>query len=110
VPLGKERLDSCLAGKVTEVGIRPENLELVAPDQPCAMAGEVYVVEPMGNETLIDVRIGSERATVRARRGFRARIGTPVGVRFDPVDASFFDQSGLAVVHRAPNKGGNDET
>ena len=57
---------------------------LVAPDQPCAMAGEVYVVEPMGNETLIDVRIGSERVTVRAGRGFRARIGAPVGVSFDP--------------------------
>jgi multiple sugar transport system ATP-binding protein len=110
VPLGKEQLHSCLAGKVTEVGIRPENLELVAPDQPCAMAGEIYVVEPMGNETLIDVRIGSERVTVRVQRGFRARIGTPVGVRFDPVDASFFDQSGLAVVHRAPNKGGKYET
>ena len=64
----------------------------------------------VASETLIDVRIGSERATVRAGRGFRARIGTPVGVRFDPVDASFFDQSGLAVVHRAPNKGGKDET
>jgi multiple sugar transport system ATP-binding protein len=109
VPLGEQRLQSCLAGRITEIGIRPENLKLVASDQPCAMAGEVYVVEPMGNETLIDVRIGDERVTVRAGRSFRARIGTPVGVSFDPVDASFFDQSGLAVVHRAPNKGGKDE-
>jgi multiple sugar transport system ATP-binding protein len=110
VALGAQLLQSCLAGKITEIGIRPENLKLVSPDQPCAMGGEVYVVEPMGNETLIDVRIGGERVTARAGRGFRARIGTPVGVSFDPVDASFFDQTGLAVVHRAPNKGGKDDT
>jgi multiple sugar transport system ATP-binding protein len=63
----------------------------------------------MGNETLVDVRIAGERLTVRAPRGFTARIGSMIGVKFDPADASFFNASGLAVVHRAPNKGGNHE-
>ena len=73
--LGAQLLQSCLAGKITEIGIRPENLKLVSPDQPCAMGGEVYVVEPMGNETLIDVRIGGERV----RRGLGAASGHAIG-------------------------------
>ena len=74
---------------------------------PDVLKGEVYVVEPMGNETLVDVRVGDERLTVRARRGFRA-AGRLRRWRhyFDPADACFFDASGLTVVHRAPNKGG----
>jgi hypothetical protein len=63
----------------------------------------------MGNETLVDMRFGDERICARAPRGYTARIGSPVGVAFDPFDASFFDQSGVTVVHRALNKGGEDD-
>jgi multiple sugar transport system ATP-binding protein len=64
------------------------------------MTGEVYIVEPMGNETLVDVRIGSERVALRAARGFNASIGSIVGVAIDPESACFFDAGGTTVVHR----------
>jgi multiple sugar transport system ATP-binding protein len=99
----------CLAGAIAGFGIRPEDVRLVAPGQPNVLNGEVYVVEPMGNETLVDMRFGDERICARAPRGYTARIGSPVGVAFDPFDASFFDQSGVTVVHRALNKGGEDD-
>jgi multiple sugar transport system ATP-binding protein len=99
------RWAACLAAGVSEVGIRPEDLSLVDPGKG-AFAAEVYVVEPMGNETLVDLRVGEERLTVRTRRGFTAPIGSTIGVTFDPANASFFDASGSTVVHRAPNKGG----
>ncbi len=70
------------------------------------MISEIYVVEPMGNETLVDVRIDGDRLNVRAPRGFAAPIGSTIGVMFDPANASFFDAAGTTVVHRAPNKGG----
>ena len=70
------------------------------------LAGEVYVVEPMGNETLVDLRVGDERLVVRAPRGFTAPVGSTVGAAFDPGDACFFDAKGFTVVHRAPSKGG----
>ena len=37
----------------------------------------------------------SEQLSVRARRGFRAPIGSAIGVAFDPADACFFDTSGI---------------
>ena len=86
---------------VSECGVRPEDMSLVSPDEAGALKGEVWVVEPMGNETLVDVRLGDERATVRAPRGFDAPIGSPIGVAFDPHSACLFDASGMTVAHRS---------
>jgi multiple sugar transport system ATP-binding protein len=106
LPLPPALRAQCLAGGVREAGVRPEDVQLVEDGSPGAIKGDVYVVEPMGNETLVQVRVGEERVTVRARRGFRAPLGTPIHVVFEPHDACFFDASGLTVVHRAPSKGG----
>ena len=106
IPLDAVRKAACLAGKVTEIGIRPEDVHLVEPGGDAVLAGEIYVVEPMGNETLVDLRVGDQRLIVRARRGFTAPIGSSIGAIFEPSDASFFDATGSTVVHRAPGKGG----
>jgi multiple sugar transport system ATP-binding protein len=108
LPLETKRREQCMAAAVHEVGIRPEDVRFSDPGQAGAITGEVYVVEPMGNETLVDVRIGRERVAVRAPRGFTARIGSAIGVAFDATDACFFNTSGLTVVHRAPNMGGRN--
>jgi multiple sugar transport system ATP-binding protein len=106
LPLDAARRDACIAANVTEVGIRPEDIGLVQAGQPGALNGEVYVVEPMGNETLVDIRVVDQRLTLRASRGFTASIGSAVGVTFDAADACFFDSAGSTRVHRARNKGG----
>jgi multiple sugar transport system ATP-binding protein len=106
LPLDAERRTACIAAGVTEMGIRPEDVRLVEPSGATSLTGEIYVVEPLGNETLVNLRVGDERLTARAGRGFAARIGAVIGIAFDPVDACFFDATGLTVVHRAPNQGG----
>jgi multiple sugar transport system ATP-binding protein len=106
VPIDRERHQQCVAAAITEVGIRPEDIRLAESGRPGVLSGEVYVVEPMGNETLVDVRFGEQRLTMRAPKGFTAAIGSPLGVAFDAADACFFDQTGSTKVHRARNKGG----
>ena len=91
---------------IVEVGVRPEDVVLASPGAKNVIAGEVYVVEPMGSETFVDVRIGKERITTRAARDFRAPVGSRIGIRFDASDACFFDASGVTIAHRAENKGG----
>jgi len=93
-------LEGCAAGEAVELGVRPEDLQLCDPGQDGSVGGEVYVVEPLGNETLVEVRIGDSVLTVRAERGWDAPIGSPVGVRLDPRTACFFDRSGVTAVHR----------
>ena len=99
------RRDACKTFAVDAIGVRPEDAALATPGTPGALNAEVYVVEPMGNETLVDLRLNGERMTVRTRKGFTAPIGSTAGVIFDPANACFFDKAGNTVVHRAPNKG-----
>jgi multiple sugar transport system ATP-binding protein len=106
LPLPAERRTGCLAAGVTHLGVRPEDVRPVECGEPEALVGEVYVVEPMGNETLVELRVGDERLAARAVRGFTAPIGSTLGATFDLADACFFDASGSTAVHRAPSKGG----
>jgi multiple sugar transport system ATP-binding protein len=101
VPLDERRLAACAEGRVTQVGVRPEDLELVDPGRADALAGDVYVVEPMGNETIVDVLLGGVRVRVRAARGWQAPIGSSVGVLVDPDAACFFAEDGRAAVPRS---------
>ncbi|MBX5180007.1 ABC transporter ATP-binding protein [Rhizobium lentis] len=95
-----ERMAECRRHAAIEIGIRPEDAHIAAIDQPGAMKGTIFVVEPMGNETLVDVRIDGGRLTLRAERGFTAQTGDRVGVAFDPANACFFNTAGQTVVHR----------
>jgi len=99
IPLG-DRYAACAAAAVEQLGIRARELTLTAPDEPTTLPGSVYVVEPLGDETYVEVLIGETRVTVRADRGWTAPLGAPVGVRIDPANACFFDPSGRTVVHR----------
>ena len=73
IPLEPSRRDGCIAAEVAEIGTRPEDLGIVEAGTPGALPGEVYVVEPMGNETLVDLRIGDEHLSLRdGSRIFRA--------------------------------------
>ncbi len=107
LPLGSSRRAACVGKAIGEVGIRPEDIVLGAAGVAANLNGEVYVVEPMGNETLVVIRLGEEKLSARAPRGFRAPVGSAIGVTFDADDACFFDASGTTVVHRDIRKGGN---
>jgi multiple sugar transport system ATP-binding protein len=108
VVVAGSRFDACRAAKVTELGIRPEDLHLVQTGTSGSITGEIYVVEPMGNETLVDVRVDGGRLTVRADRDFRAAVGNRIGITFDTANACFFNATGLTVVHRAEKRRGTE--
>jgi inositol-phosphate transport system ATP-binding protein len=64
------------------LGVRPEDLELVAPDQG-QLNAEVYVAEPMGREQVVDVRFGESGLRALAPASFSGQIGDRVGVRIN---------------------------
>ena len=100
IPLDPSRRDACIAADAAEIGTRPEELSIVDAATPNALPGEVYVVEPMGNETFVNLRIGDEHLSLRTGRGFTAPVGSLVGVRLEPAKACFFNNTGATVVHR----------
>ncbi|HEV8534822.1 MAG TPA: ABC transporter ATP-binding protein [Candidatus Limnocylindria bacterium] len=76
--------------KQATVGIRPEHLQVVAPGEGNAN-GEIYVVEPMGREQIVSVKVGELVVQVVAAPGFSGRIGDPVGLRMPPERLHLFD-------------------
>ena len=101
LPLPDAIFRACGPREPTEVGVRPEDLKLCDPATPGALHGDVYVVEPLGNETLVEVHVAGTVLVVRAERGWDAPIGSPAGISFDPAAACFFAENGETVVHRS---------
>jgi len=78
------------AGRQATVGVRPEHVTIVAPGEGNA-SGELFVLEPMGREQIVDVRVGDRRLQVIAPPGFTGRIGDRVGLRVAPERLHLFD-------------------
>ena len=59
------------------LAIRPEDTHLSITEKPAAIQAIIYSVEPMGNETLVYVKVGSTNVVTREDAMFRAAIDTP---------------------------------
>jgi multiple sugar transport system ATP-binding protein len=86
-------------GRPVTVGIRPENLSLVAPDSAEAtLKAKVNLVEPLGAKDVVHVTIDHQDLRVIATPGQRPRIGDQVGIAFDRQRLHVFDdETGEAV-------------
>ena len=69
------------------LGIRAEDIEI--GDR--GVAGEVYVVEPLGRDDLLTVRIGTVNVHVLADPGLDFKIGDTVHLDFNTHKVQFFD-------------------
>ena len=78
------------------VGVRPEFVHIVASG--IGIAGKVELVEALGSDTLIHVRVGNDVHLV-SRQSERTglKLGDPVGVEIDATALLFFDKQGRAL-------------
>ena len=65
------------------LGIRAENVELVAPDDAAALRGRVLVVEPLGSHNLVTLQLGAEVLKATTRPDERLERDQEIGVRID---------------------------
>jgi multiple sugar transport system ATP-binding protein len=78
-----QQLRQANAPRQLRLGIRPDDLNVrVSDDRPNeGFSGAVFAVEPVGGDTLVDVKLGEEgRLLVRTRAGFKAEFGAPCAV------------------------------
>lgn len=89
VPLDSERVRKAVAhGRKLTMGIRAEDITL---GDDAALTGEVYAVEPLGREDMLDVRIGAESFFALATPQQRMRAGDRIGLQIDAERLQFFD-------------------
>jgi inositol-phosphate transport system ATP-binding protein len=78
--------------KQVKLGIRPEDIIVVNGDgSESDVTGEVFIVEPLGRDDMLDIVIGESHFYVLAEPKKRIRPGDKVNLRFDTDNVQFFD-------------------
>jgi len=80
-------------GKSVTLGVRPEDIREGGGDdlKPYRIDAVVVVVEPLGNEILIEVRAGQNPLVARVAPTSRVRLKEQVPLTLDPERLHFFD-------------------
>src|SRR6266850_534501 len=87
-------------GKRVILGLRPEALHPAggADSAGYAFDATVEVVEPLGSEILLDVRVGESPMVARVDPALRVAAHDHVRLAFDPARAHFFDAATEAAI------------
>jgi multiple sugar transport system ATP-binding protein len=80
------------------LGIRPEDLTLATEARPDSVAGRVFVTEPLGDRTIVDVQVGAddesptEIVKVKVSPDAQFEVGQPVWLIIDVDRLHVFDR------------------
>ena len=95
--LPRPRWTTAEEGRPLLLGLRAEDVS-VEKRGDAALPGELYGLEPLGDRTVVDVLVGSERVKVKARPTVTGVRGERVSVTVDLDRAHLFDaDTGLAL-------------
>jgi multiple sugar transport system ATP-binding protein len=89
-------LDGRRASGPLVLGVRPDAVRLTEPADGDAR-GEVQLLESLGGDTIVVVRVGAQLLRALVRRDERPEEGAAVGLALDPAQVHVFDESGAAV-------------
>ncbi len=85
-------------GGACKLGVRPENLRLAGEPGDITLPARVSLLEPLGSETLVTLKLGAAEVVARLAANFREAPGTPVRLNLNPSHLHLFDpQSGAAL-------------
>ncbi len=101
VPVPAEwcRTAETLAGREVTLGVRPETVQPAA-DDIWQLKAVIEVVEPMGSETYLDLRVGEQRAVIRVAPDLRVAPGQKLSLSPDPGKIHLFDAASGAALAR----------
>jgi len=92
-----ERIRSRSGQRVT-LGVRPEALRMANGSDEDSFATTVDVVEPLGNEILLNFRAGGVPMVARVDPAVRVKMNDSIRLAFDPQRLHFFDAASEAAL------------
>jgi len=85
------------------VGLRPEDITLADTPTADTIPAEVYLVEPLGSEVIVNLRLGDHLVKVRVAPGDRRRTGETMHLAAVPGGVRLFGRElGLALDRATP--------
>lgn len=82
------------------LGIRPSNVLVTGQQEAeASVSSEISVIEPLGDQVIVDLTVGEQLIKAMAPRSFQATIGDKVWATFDKSKIYIFDKkTGRAIV------------
>ena len=93
-PPGIERI---AMGDAVTLGLRPEDISIHVQGDEDGIPGEVRVVEPLGSETLVNVKTSVGSVKVKVFHDTDLAPGDMVRLIANPARVRLFDQAGMAI-------------
>jgi len=88
-----EAVQGKATGDELVLGVRPAHVELHSkPPVDGGIQASVYVVEPMGRMTIVDVKVGENVFKVKVPHLFEGKPGDSVWISLDPRSVHIFDR------------------
>jgi multiple sugar transport system ATP-binding protein len=97
VPASKAERLRAYKGQTVTLGVRPEDL-VIASDGRGGFDAVVDVVEPLGSEILLDVKIANSVMVARVEPTVRAKVHEKIKLSVDPERLHFFDAKTEAAI------------
>ena len=91
LPLTDAQKSSLVAGKSYILGLRSEDISIYRGAAEGRFPTEIYVIEPLGDRTYVDVQLGKTTLKVRADADFVGKSGETVYIQFDTDRIHLFD-------------------
>ncbi len=91
VPLGGARVPDEWRGRDIAVGVRPEHLRPANNDESGAFEADVEVVEPVGSEVFVNLRLGQQPLIARFEPNVLPERGKPMAIAVAGERVHFFD-------------------
>lgn len=86
-----------MAGQQVTLGVRPENI--VSGSGENNTQAKVEVVEPLGSETLLHLKVGGQALVVKAGPDYKPRVGETIEVSFEMDKAHVFNkETGITII------------
>jgi multiple sugar transport system ATP-binding protein len=84
-------------GDAVTLGLRPEDIGIHVQGGEDGIPGEVHVVEPLGSETLVNVKTSVGSVKVKVFHDTDLAPGDMVRLIANPARVRLFDQAGMAI-------------
>ncbi len=100
-------LTSKVDGTDIVIGIRPEDITIYMerPDRNDLIETEIFVSEPLGNETIVDIKLGHEIIKALAEADFPGVRGNKVWIEFDRAKFHLFHKKTGECLFHASDEG-----
>ena len=96
----EKKFDFENTGKAIKLGIRPESLS-IKEFGTTGIGGEIYIVEPMGRDKLVEIMVGNKKVKVLAPNTFTGDIGDKVSLEIDYSKIHLFNQNTELTLRRS---------